>query len=95
MNKLVLFAILLLSYTHSVFSADPNLKICTKGIAGGMAIHAIAQDPTGMMWLATEQGLCSYDGYELRTFADRRLGMVSFMELSGDTLLIGGTRGLS
>ncbi len=35
-----------------------------EGLAQG-AIHAITQDPTGYIWLATEDGLNRYDGYAL------------------------------
>jgi ligand-binding sensor domain-containing protein len=35
-----------------------------EGLSQG-AIHAITQDPTGFIWIATEDGLNKYDGYSL------------------------------
>ncbi len=33
------------------------------GIGGGVAVYAIGQDADGMVWIGTDRGLYSYDGY--------------------------------
>ena len=31
-------------------------------------VYKIDQDSKGVLWIATDRGICSYDGYEFRTY---------------------------
>lgn len=60
-------------------------------------VRAITQDATGMLWVATERGLLSYDGYALRNFADtlyHTAGAVNCCVCNRGELLLGCERGL-
>lgn len=53
--------------------AQPYCKIRTFTISDGLAanrISAFAQSADGMMWVATWNGLCCYDGYSFSNFKD-------------------------
>lgn len=69
-----------------------------------LCVRSIAQTADGMMWLGTEDGLYSFNGYHLRKmemrFADgqgeeeRTLGCINCLVPDSDSLLIGCERGL-
>lgn len=46
----------------------PFARISTQEGLSQAAVHAIAQDGTGMMWFGTQEGLNRYDGYRFTTF---------------------------
>ncbi len=52
-------------------SAQTEYSIRTFGIRDGLACNNISgmqQDSRGLMWIATYNGLCCYDGYQFTTF---------------------------
>lgn len=59
----------------AVFTAamgQPSCKLRTFTMADGLpsgTITMCATDPDGMLWIATWNGLCNYDGYRLNSFA--------------------------
>ena len=58
-------------------SAQPYCDVRTYNVRDGLAansISSIAQDNRQLMWFATRNGLCCFDGYRFTTFRDR-LGM--------------------
>ncbi len=64
---------------------------------GAQTVCSIAQDPQGMMWLGTENGLFSYDGYHSyrhyapRTFSNTR---VNALGMKGDVLYLATGNGM-
>lgn len=99
-----LLTLILLTLSMSKLPAQPehystfdNLK----GVTQKLCIRSIVQTKDGMMWLAAEDGLYSYDGYHLskRHFnvagtAMKNTGSFNCMSLNGDSLLIGCNRGM-
>lgn len=62
------------------------------GITEAIPVRSVAQDSTGMMWLATGRGLFSYDGYELRFWrSDSSLTnqTITASAVMGDKLYLG------
>ena len=60
-------------------------------------VRSIVQDGSGFVWLGTDNGLCRYDGRQVKTFefSDDPLNQyVSWLAISGDHLLIGSDLGL-
>lgn len=102
----ILFFLLLLSATpnlatqRSVRQRMNNIRDLTQG----MSVFAIAQDIRGMMWFGTNEGLCSYDGYEKRAYGRslldahgkkmKGLGKINCMTIQGNSILIGCERGI-
>ena len=75
--KRVLLAVLTL-LIHEVVSAQPPYTLRTYNIRDGLAankISGIEQDSKGLIWLATWNGLCCYDGYQFTTFDPPETGM--------------------
>ena len=65
-----LFILLLLALS-SVSHAQPYCHVRTFTIRDGLAANTISgidQSPSGLMWIATWNGLCCYDGYQFTTF---------------------------
>lgn len=72
-----------------------------EGLTQKLCVRSIAQSADGMIWLATESGLYSYDGYHLikrpvgesSTCPEKR-GSFNCMLSAGDSLLIGCNKGV-
>ena len=62
---------LLLLFLSSVSHAQQYCHVRTFTIRDGLAANTISgidQSPSGLMWIATWNGLCCYDGYQFTTF---------------------------
>jgi len=63
-------AFLLLLLSSSIFSQnDPFHKLY--GVSDGLPsseLYDLEQGPDGKIWIGTDRGLCSYDGYNFKTF---------------------------
>ncbi len=78
-----LFLLPLMLFTQSpalrYFSDDDGLP--------GMTIYEIKQDPRGYLWMATNKGICKFDGREFRKYAFKGLKSndtpYSFMDQEG------------
>lgn len=88
-------------------AAQTNVPLRLNNIGGatqGMTVYAIVQDARGMMWLGTNEGLCSYDGYDVQRYGHAapdarragcsRLGRINCMAAEGDSIVIGYERGM-
>ena len=76
-------------YIHRVWTQEDGLPQDT--------VRAIAQTPDGYLWIGTEEGLASFDGYDFRPF-NRRSGTlpndsVTALGVGGDGKLWAGTPG--
>ncbi|MGD0579407.1 MAG: two-component regulator propeller domain-containing protein [Bryobacteraceae bacterium] len=76
-------------YIHRVWTQEDGLPQDT--------VRAIAQTPDGYLWIGTEEGLASFDGYDFTTF-NRRSGAlpndsVTALAVAGDGTLWAGTPG--
>ncbi len=49
-----------------------------------MTVYDIIQDDLGYMWLATSNGLCRYDGVNVKTFSDTRLKDSGIIDIEKD-----------
>ncbi len=70
-TSILLFLLTLLSQVY----AQPYCEVRRFNIRDGLAgniISGIAEDNNHMMWFATWNGLCYYDGYQFTTFRDMR-----------------------
>ena len=67
-----------------------------KGMTQKLCVRSMAQTEDGMMWFGTEDGLYSYNGYHLRRHDLNGIsaGPFNYMAAVGDSILIGGERGL-
>lgn len=67
-----------------------------KGMTQKLCVRSMAQTEDGMMWFGTEDGLYSYNGYHLRRHDLNGIsaGSLNYMAAVGDSILIGGERGL-
>lgn len=74
MNTQKLLALLVSMLLFWQAKAQPYCNIHTFTIRDGLAantVSGIAQTPDGLMWFATWNGLCFYDGYRFMTFRNR------------------------
>jgi two-component sensor histidine kinase/ligand-binding sensor domain-containing protein len=58
----------------------PNIVFRNMGVDQGLSnsqIHAVHQDPTGMIWIGTGEGLNSYDGVRFRTYDEQNTNLIS------------------
>ncbi|MFR9651474.1 MAG: ATP-binding protein [Rikenellaceae bacterium] len=83
MRKIILILLLFIAATSSY----ANTRYTTKSITtiDGLSqndVKSIVQDSYGFLWIATNDGLCRYDGYEFRIFTTPDLGMQSNLILS-------------
>lgn len=87
----------LLSLALSSFCAGGGVRrISSENGLPSSTVRAIVQDADGFMWFGTDDGLCRFDGYNVRRFANRDLGanqFVSALAVWGDRLLVGGSSG--
>lgn len=68
MKKIIILPILFLLLNTSAF---PQYSFRTIDVSNGLAentVRSISQDEHGFMWIATQNGLCRYDGMQFYTF---------------------------
>lgn len=97
MRKTILIISILLFYIGS-FAQNFRFRNLTmqEGLPAN-GVRSIVQDGSGFVWLGTDNGLCRYDGRQVKTFefSDDPLNQyVSWLAISGDHLLIGSDLGL-
>lgn len=59
-------------------------------------VRSIVQDKDGFMWFGTDNGLCRYDGYEVKQYVNPLLGLDQFVSslcVFNDCLLVGSSHG--
>ena len=59
------------------------------------SVHAIAQTPDGFLWIATEDGLARFDGFNFKVFDGRTLPSpdICCLKVQGEDLLVGTAEG--
>ncbi len=65
----LLLSSVLLSICIVVNAQEPSYKVI--GLESGLlstTIYKINQDSKGVLWLATDKGVCSYDGFDFKTY---------------------------
>ena len=68
MQKIIILSILFLLHNSIAFS---QYSFKTIDMSNGLAentVRSISQDEHGFMWIATQNGLCRYDGMQFYTF---------------------------
>lgn len=85
----------------SLLSASVNgqeLHFTNMSVPGASSVEAIAQDHDGMLWLGTNQGLFSFDGYHMishYTFGDEKQNCwVHSLYIQGDSIFVGTAHGI-
>ncbi len=64
------FFLLLYLFSSSVSGQDPYyINYDTKDGLPSSEVHAVEVDPNGMVWFATDRGVCSFNGYEFKTYS--------------------------
>lgn len=58
---------LFFSFTSTAQVIQSTYLSVSDGVASS-AVNAVIQDKTGLLWLATENGIQNYDGYRFRSF---------------------------
>lgn len=74
MSRALIFLVLLFSISTS-FGQSQNLKFRRLGIPDGLSqnsANAIVQDKDGYIWVATQDGLNKYNGYDFTVFKHKR-----------------------
>lgn len=59
-------------------------------------VRSIVQDKSGFLWFGSDNGLCRYDGYEVRLYRNPHLGVDQFVSTLGTfegNLLVGSSHG--
>ena len=100
-NKL--YRLLLLIFVPFQLFAQDIIKVSSKNGLPHNIVYSIKQDRNGFVWLATEDGLCKYDGYTFSSYRPNKsnpnslldnLTKCSFTDKAGD-LWIGTHSGIS
>ena len=85
-----LFFTILIAESIHASSAINYYSITTSEGLPSNTVGAIKKDSSGFIWLGTRQGLCRFDGCEIKTYpALSEDDIWSIEELDSDTLLIG------
>lgn len=59
-------------------------------------VRSVVQDKYGFIWFGTDNGLCRYDGYTVRTYVNTQMGFdqyVSALDTMDDGMLVGTNKG--
>ncbi len=73
-NLLTVFLFVALSWQHHVFAQDDNIYFDKLDIKSGLpesSVNDMLEDKNGYIWMATQNGLVRYDGYQCKVY---RLG---------------------
>jgi ligand-binding sensor domain-containing protein len=65
---IAVFWIFLISTTNCIYGNEIFKSLTIDNGLAHTDANCIAQDSTGLMWIGTNAGLQSYDGYTLQTF---------------------------
>jgi len=69
MNYKLLFILFIQLFPFYVFGQDPyHINYDTKDGLPSSEVYAVEVDSNGIVWFATDRGICSYNGYEFKTF---------------------------
>lgn len=96
-RHLIYIVLLLVLFFNSNGAAASTLQFDNVSVNGATTVLCVAQDSRGLLWMGTEAGLYSYDGY--RTFAHFTVGQrensrVHAIRIVGDRIFIGADAGL-
>lgn len=70
--KVLLCVLGLLCVSHQAISEEPNIRFQQLNLEQGLSqdsVQAIIQDRDGFMWVATQEGLNRYDGYDFKVYS--------------------------
>ena len=92
------FLIILLTVllTSNMWSQVMRRLTVEDGLPSNTVRH-IVQDRRGFMWFGTDNGLCRFDGTQVRAFRIPENGIDQFvmsLKAEGDSLLVGTQRGI-
>lgn len=93
--RLLLLTITILT-SRLAATAQPACHVRTFNIHDGLPANVIAgieQDKKGLMWLATWNGLCCYDGYQFTTFKDCSQDSINALPTSRIAMIRTDSRG--
>ena len=74
LRALIVLGALSLGYMAGAYAASP-MRFTRLGLEAGLseqAVNVITQDPSGFLWIGTEDGLDRYDGYQFTHFTHNR-----------------------
>ncbi|MFS4418000.1 two-component regulator propeller domain-containing protein [Maribacter sp. 2307ULW6-5] len=97
--KKSIVGILVLNCSVLVFSQQREIfKITSEQGLSHSFVSDIEQDDKGLIWIATGEGLDSYNSYEVKTYHNSEIGsgltQITSLLSNGDTLFIGTNHGL-
>jgi len=70
--KKILTTILIVLLCHLLWSQDPfYINYDTKDGLPSSEVYTVEVDKKGMIWFSTDRGICSYDGYQFKTYTTR------------------------
>jgi len=70
-TKIAISILLQIVLVYTTFSQPTSLYFQNLSIGNGLpsnTINSIVQDESGFIWIGTEEGLCRYDAYSIKTF---------------------------
>ena len=70
LGKYVLLAVMLLGF-HGLFAQKDKIAFKKFGVAEGLPeefVRSLIQDDQGFIWLATQNGIVKYDGYDFKVY---------------------------
>lgn len=97
--KHIFLSLILLISVVSAFSMPTTWNRRNISMLDGLptnTVRTIVQDKDGFIWMGTDNGLCRYDGYEVRLYRNYQLGQdqyVSALATLGQDLIVGSSHG--
>lgn len=97
--RVSLFVSLLFAVAAAAFSMPLSWNTRNVTMSDGLptnTVRCIVQDGDGFIWMGSDNGLCRYDGYEVRRYRNPALGadqFVSALAIMGQDLLVGTSKG--
>lgn len=79
-------------------TGNPQMRSITKNTGlPSNAVKSIVQDKNGFVWLATDYGLCRYDGYQVITYYNAAMQLnqeILALAVCDEGLLVGTSKGV-